>query len=238
MRIAICDDEKQVRQMLKKKIEKMSPDMDIELFASGRELLLSGCHPDILLLDIQMPGENGMETARQFRGRNEKTVLIFVTALEEYVFDAFDVGAFHYLVKPIEDSKLCQVLKNAMAQVNQRAVGKNGSSREESYIVVKTKGITRKILLNDIIYAEVFNRNIVLHLKNEQIEYYGKLKELEAISGNAFFRTHRAYLVNLKYVTSYEAGKVYMKDKEVLLSKPNYSEFVKAFLHYHRRNED
>lgn len=238
MRIAICDDEQSIRQMLKKKIEQMSPNMAIEQFASGRELLLSDYHPDILLLDIQMPGENGMEIAKEFRIKNEKSILIFVTALEEYVFDAFDVGAFHYLVKPIDDLKFEKVLKNAIVQVNKRAAGKNSGFHEESYIIVKTKGITRKILLNDIIYAEVFNRNIILHLKNEQIEYYGKLKELETISGNTFFRTHRAYLVNLKYVTSYEAGKVYMKDKEVLLSKPNYSEFVKAFLHYHRRNED
>ena len=172
MRIAICDDEKSVRQMLNKKIEKMYPNMNIEQFASGRDLLFGGYNPDILLLDIQMPGENGMEIAKKFRIKNERSILIFVTALEEYVFDAFDVGAFHYLVKPIDDLKLEAVLKKAIAQVNKRAAGENSSFQEESYIIVKTKGITRKILLNDIIYAEVFNRNIILHLKNEQIEYY------------------------------------------------------------------
>lgn len=237
MQIAICDDEMSIRQLLKRKVERLLPDISIELFCSGKELLFSACSPDILLLDIQMPGENGMEIAREFRSKNEKTILIFITALEEYVFEAFDVGAFHYLVKPIDDKKFDKVLNKAITQISKREERKNGKYKEEPYIVVKTKGITRKILLRDIIYAEVFNRNIVLHLKNEQIEYYGKMKELEAISGNTFFRTHRAYLVNLKYVTSYEARRVYMKDKEAWLSKSNYSEFVKAFLYYHRRNE-
>lgn len=237
MQVAICDDELSIRQLLKGKVENLLPDSSIELFCSGEELLMSGCRPDILLLDIQMPEENGIEIAREFRKKNEKTILIFVTALEEYVFDAFDVKAFHYLVKPIDDKKFHCVLKDAITQVHKRKAKKDGKYKEEAYIMVKIKGITRKILLKDIFYAEVFNRNIVLHLKDEQIEYYGKMKELEAVTGNSFFRTHRAYLVNLKYVTSYEAHKVYMKDREALLSKSKYSEFIKAFLYYHRRNE-
>lgn len=236
MQIAICDDEMSIRQLLKRKVEKLSQDISIELFCSGKELLFSACSPDILLLDIQMPEENGIEIAKEFRSKNKKTILIFVTALEEYVFDAFDVGAFHYLVKPIDDKKFDNVLNKAITQISKREV-RNSKYKEESHIMVKSKGITRKIFLRDIIYAEVFNRSIILHLKNEKIEYYGKMKELEAISGNAFFRTHRSYLVNLKYVTGYEARKVYMRDKEALLSKSNYSEFVKAFLYYHRRNE-
>lgn len=238
MRIAICDDEREMRNIIAEKITKLYPKEEILFYQSGEEVLADEGALDILFLDIQMAGKDGIETAKELRRRKQKVILIFVTVMKEYVFQAFDVGAFHYLVKPIDDLKFEKVLKNAIAQVNKRAAGKNSSFHEESYIIVKTKGITRKILLNDIIYAEVFNRNIILHLKNEQIEYYGKLKELETISGNTFFRTHRAYLVNLKYVTSYEAGKVYMKDKEVLLSKSNYSEFVKGFLHYHRRNED
>ena len=74
MRIAICDDEKSVRQMLNKKIEKMYPNMNIEQFASGRDLLFGGYNPDILLLDIQMPGENGMEIAKKFRIKNERSI--------------------------------------------------------------------------------------------------------------------------------------------------------------------
>ena len=65
---------------------------------------------DIVITDIQMPGMDGMETAKILRQKNEKMVLIFVTAVEEYVFQAFDVAAFHYLVKPFSDEKFEEVV--------------------------------------------------------------------------------------------------------------------------------
>jgi len=71
-------------------------------FSSGEELLLSDKNIDILFLDIQMSGKDGMETARELRKKDKNMILIFVTAVEEYVFQAFDVGAFHYIVKPID----------------------------------------------------------------------------------------------------------------------------------------
>ena len=103
MRIAICDDEVSIVQILEEKIKKLLPDAVIEKYLSGDELIASGSKPDILFLDIQMPGMDGMETAKVLRQDNEDMILIFVTAAEEYVFQAFDVGAFHFLVKPFFD---------------------------------------------------------------------------------------------------------------------------------------
>ena len=99
MRIVICDDEVSMVQILEEKIKKLLPDAVIDKYLSGDELIASGSKPDILFLDIQMPGMDGMETAKVLRQDNENMILIFVTAAEEYVFQAFDVGAFHYLVK-------------------------------------------------------------------------------------------------------------------------------------------
>lgn len=113
-----CDDEQSIRQMLKKKIKEMYPNMTVVQFGSGREFLLSDYNPDILLLDIQMPGENGMETAKEFRIKRKKSILIFVTALEEYVFDAFDVGVFHYLVKPMSNSLASYIKNRSMVRMN------------------------------------------------------------------------------------------------------------------------
>ena len=95
MRIAICDDEVSMVQILEEKIKKLLPDAVIDKYLSGDELIASGSKPDILFLDIQMPGMDGMETAKVLRQDNENMILIFVTAAEEYVFQAFDVGAFH-----------------------------------------------------------------------------------------------------------------------------------------------
>ena len=95
MRIAICDDEKNIRELIGNTITKQYPEAEIVFFSSGEELLLSDKHIDILFLDIQMVGRNGMETARELRKKDKNVILIFVTAVEEYVFQAFDVGAFH-----------------------------------------------------------------------------------------------------------------------------------------------
>ena len=117
MRIAICDDEKSMGQILEEKVKKLLPDAVVETYLSGDALISSGCKPDILFLDIQMPGMDGMETAKMFRQDNEDMILIFVTAAEEYVFQAFDVGAFHYLVKPFSDEKLKEVVTKAVHNI-------------------------------------------------------------------------------------------------------------------------
>ena len=89
MQIAICDDEVSMVQILEEKIKKLLPDAVIDKYLSGDELIASGSKPDILFLDIQMPGMDGMETAKVLRQDNEDMILIFVTAAEEYVFQAY-----------------------------------------------------------------------------------------------------------------------------------------------------
>ena len=85
MRIAICDDEKNIRELIGKKASMQYPEAEIVFFSSGEELLLFDKHIDILFLDIQMSGKNGMETARELRKKNKRVILIFETAVEEYV---------------------------------------------------------------------------------------------------------------------------------------------------------
>ncbi len=233
MRIVICDDQKEVRESFSLKIRKICPAADIILYSSGDELLAGEVDPDILFLDIQMPGRNGMETARELRRRNGQMILIFITVMEEYVFQAFDVGAFHYLVKPFSDGKLQEVFQKA---VRQYQAGRVEEKVEESFMIIHSQGCHRKILLNDIEYAEVFNRKVILHKKNEEIRYYGKLSALEEQAGQNFFRCHRAYLVNFKYVVKYNASTVWLESGgEALIAKQNYSRFVQEFLKYNRR---
>ena len=139
MRIAICDDEVSVVEILEEKIKMLLPDAVIEKYLSGEELILSSCKPDILFLDIQMPGKDGMETARILREDNKDMILIFVTAVEEYVFQAFDVGAFHYLVKPFSDEKLKEVLTKAVHIVKNRLLAKE----DQKYIMIQLLSIHR-----------------------------------------------------------------------------------------------
>ncbi len=236
MRIAICDDETAVRDALVSGVRKYYPSAKIDSFHSGEELLACKEQPDILLLDIWMQGMNGMETARAFRIKNKKAILIFVTALEEYVFEAFDVRAFQYLVKPFSEERFAVVLKEAVDQYLELSSGV--SEVEEKSLMVKIGGTHMNIKLADIISAEVYNRKIVLHKIDGDIEYYGRMSALEELAGEDFFRSHRAYLVHFKYVVKYDKSMVYLERGTALMAKKNYQEFVKRYLGYIQRIGD
>ena len=230
--IMICDDDKSLQKLLQQKIEKFCVDRNkacrIVCCDSGEEMLALPA-PDILFLDIQMSGKNGMESARELRRRHENTILIFVTAMSEYVYEAFDVDALHYLIKPFSDEKLQEVLDKALRQLQ------SPTEIEEKILLVKQGGLSTKVYLSDIIYAEVFNRKVMLHTLNGDIEYYGKLTDLSEQAGADFFRTHRAYLVNLKYVEKYNATTVWLEQGTALLSKKQFSGFVQQYMQYINR---
>lgn len=235
MQIAICDDEKEIRDMLAEKIQRIYPQAVLSFYQSGGELLLSHCQPDILLLDIQMSGKDGMETAKEFRRNHKHTILIFVTALEDYVFQAFDVGAFHYLVKPFDDTKFEEVLRNAAGRLEDRKNKEFENTKEGANLIITTGGKHVAVNLEDIVYAEVFDRKVILHTINEDIEYYGKMKELAAKTGDDFYRPHRAYLVNFNYIRKYNATTIYLEKGQALMAKQNYREFVKQYLRFNQR---
>lgn len=236
MQIAVCDDEKEIRDMFAEKIEKLYPEAELSRYRSGEELLLSDKEPDILLLDIQMPEKNGMETAKELRRKNYKTIIIFVTALDDFVFQAFDVGAFHYLVKPFDDEKFLEVLHNAVKQFEDRKESEDaGGNRKKQSLLITTGGEHITVDPEDIVYAEVFDRKVILHTMDADIEYYGKMKELEKKAGDAFFRTHRSFLVNFAFIRKYNVTTVYLKKGQALISKQNYGEFVKSYLRYNQR---
>lgn len=233
MRIAICDDEKNIRELIGAKVSKQYPEADILFFSNGEELLLSDISIDILFLDIEMPGRNGMEIAEELRKRDNRLILIFVTAMEEYVFQAFDVGAFNYIVKPIEDGKFTDLLGRAVEKWHSRSSDVDES--EVKYMMINNGGVHIRVKIEDIVYAEVFNRKVAIHKLDESIEYYGKMSDLEALVGDSFFRPHRAYLVNLKYVEKYDATTIYLEKGTALMAKQKFSAFVKKYMKYIQR---
>ncbi len=235
MRIAICDDEKEIREMLAEKIRMLFREAEISIYPSGNALLVADRQPDILLLDIQMPCKDGMETARELRKKWKETILIFVTVIEDYVFQAFDVGAFHYLVKPVDDRKLAEVLEMAVKQFEDNR--QKALDKEKPNLIINTGGRHFIVKLEDIVYAEVYNRKIILHTLDADIEYYGKLKELEEKAGAEFYRPHRAYLVNFRYIRKYDATTIYLEKGQALMAKQNYQDFVKCYLKYNQRKD-
>lgn len=228
MRIGICDDSIEECVALAKAIRK-SPlgDTSPHIYTSAEQVLSDTDPPELLFLDVQLAGMDGLAAAHVIRDRGLDMEIVFISGHPEYVFDAFDVEARGFLVKPFDDAKIETILKKA----HERA----GMADEERRFVFSKRGIHRSVRLRDIIYAEVFNRKIVLHTVSGIREYYGKLTELEEQVGEDFFRTHRAYLVNLRYVDSYDAHTVWLAGHEVLMAKRNYRPFVSAYMDYVRR---
>ena len=229
MKIAICDDEIEIGEQIKDLIRSQKTDCRIEFYSSGEELLASEVVFDIIFLDIQMEGMDGLSTARQLR-RKTDALLIFITGIREAVFDAFDVSAFHYLLKPVDQEKFGEVFR--------RAVEVYRAGRQEP-LVIRTGGRSLTLERKDILYLESRGRKVENHRKAdpaEIIEIYANMDVLEEQLGEDFYRCHRGYLVNLAYIRDYDRESIGLRNGEIIcLSRRKYDEFVKAYMHYLRR---
>ena len=235
LKIAICDDEQPIRDYLKKLTEKCT-DAQVHVFANGEELLSDPTVYDIILLDISLNRKpdsgkrNGMEVAKKIRETSD-VIIIFVTALKEYVFEGYDVGAFHYLLKPVDEQKFMEVMDKAISQIRKE---KNAQP-----LIIRMDGNYIKIPVNNIIYAENEARKIVLHTKNmkeETYSFYEKMEVLEQKLGDDFFRSHRGFLVNLQEVVRYDNANIELKNGDkVFLAKQKYNDFVTAYMNYLRK---
>ncbi len=224
MEIAVADDEKVIRDYICGLIKKQYPEYNLSAYGTGEELLAAEKSFDIIFLDIHMEGINGIETAKMLREKSDDTIIIFITALKEYVFEALDLYAFHYLLKPIDEKKLSGVLKKAT-----EAVKHSKSNR----LFIKTKNIT--IAQSDIIYIESCGKKANIHIvgKNKPIEIYASMDEFEKQLGESFYRCHRAYIVNMSQISQYDNESITVLNGErVYLTKKKYGEFVKAYMWY------
>jgi DNA-binding LytR/AlgR family response regulator len=233
VKIAVCDDEKNIRAYLVSLIKKQGAECSIVEYTSAGEYLADGKEHDLVFLDIEMGGSgaelDGMGLARHIRGMDicRQPIIIFVTGYEKYVYDAFDVGAFQYLVKPINEQKFAEVFGRAVGQILSEA------EQGKKKLVIQYAGEGKAIPLNDIYYMESRNHNIVLYLKSGNIEYYGKIGDLEEELAGQFYRIHRGYLINLFYVEGYDKTEVRMANGDkLLLSRYKYDGFVQAYMDY------
>lgn len=217
MEIAICDDEKKLRTGLRNVIETTLQlnglDYHIREYESGESLLAGmALHPaGLLFLDIEMEGMNGMETAKQLRRKYKDTVLIFVTAYPDYVFQGYEVHAFHYILKPYKEDKIRNVLMRAL---NEAGI------RQEKYYLVEQKSGTYRIAFSEVLYFRSEGRSVEAVLlpddaKSDRgepdlktVRFYGKLSDIEKEMPVSFIRIHNRYLVNLQYVEKLEGPRL------------------------------
>ena len=227
IKIVIVDDEEIIREQIKKLIEKRFSDCMIDTYATGEALLRSGKCYDIIFLDIQMDGINGIDTAKELRQKFENFVLIFITGIKEHVFDAFEVSAFHYLLKPLEEKKILTVYERAVSEVRKQR------RRKEEPIFIKTRNRNITLEQRNVLYIESRAKKVEIHTNTEVVEAYGAIGELQKQLGDSFYRCHRGYLVNMAFVSEYKNDSIILNNGEVvILAKEKYSDFVKTYMRY------
>ncbi|MBD5462471.1 MAG: response regulator transcription factor [Lachnospiraceae bacterium] len=202
LRIGICDDQTQARDALRFGLEKVlreeSEQIVYEFSTGASAVRWLKKHPgeiDLLFLDVEMEGINGMEAAAQIRQFNKEICLVFVTGYTDYVFDGYKVNALDYVIKPATAQRLTDVLKRVREQIS------DGHDKTFSF---KNPEGTYRLPLSDIsyFYSDKRKVNVVCtsSVGAHTYSFYGKLDEVEAQLYGAFVRIHQRYLVNPVHV--------------------------------------
>lgn len=211
IRILIADDDDGMRLIMRRFVEKAGGFQIVGEAKDGRELirLNEQTHPQVILLDVEMPVMTGVECARIIQDINPKTILVFATAHEKYMGDAFEVYAFDYLLKPFREQRVMKTLaliRSRLAEeAKERAVKpetpRNVAPRK---LMLRHKEGVSFVDMEDILLIQREERSTVLYLAGgERLVTSDSLSELdERLPDDMFFRTHKSYVVGLRHIDS------------------------------------
>lgn len=233
VKIAICDDEEQqttyIRSLILKWANQQRIMVTIFIYDSAEALLFAFSEDqsyDIVLLDIQMGGKNGIELAKTIRQTDETMAIIFITGYSDYMAEGYEVSALQYLIKPLHEEKLYHAMTKACSRRNQK----------EKVLIVQSDGSNVKLLQKDIMYAEVFAHTVLIQTTGVSYEVKMRISDLEKqLDDRAFIRCHRSYLVGLNYIQRITRTEIVLDGgKHLPLSRRLYDEVNQAFIRYFR----
>ena len=233
--IAMCDDSKQERQILaalfKRYQELHATPLQIHIFQNGFSLLDAidqGKRFDITILDILMPGENGIEIARNIRASGTDTEIIFLTSSPEYAVDSYEVKAQNYLLKPVTEEKFFASIDSILAELDEKDTA--------SFIIYTTEKQYSRIRVSSLVYGEVTHRTITLHLADQtMISAVMTFTEFQDIlkAYPDFIYPHRSYAVNMNYIQYVTKSDIILTDgQKIPLSRNNYTKISEQFLNF------
>ena len=229
MRIAICDDEKIMRDRLRVCINRYDGKLCCDEYKSGLDLLQSKENYDIIFLDIEMPGIDGMETAKDLRKRNCDARIVFLTSHLEHIQNAFKVRAFRFLSKPVDQEELNETLRETQAEM-----------MSSESIVVSRKGSIDNIPLDKILYFESFGDGSYIYDTDGNVyECSVQLKEWDRqLCEKGFFKIHKSYIVSLAYVNHIENNQLFLNgvQQSFTISRRNLTGFREAYIQDVRQN--
>ncbi len=211
MKIVIVDDEPLARERLQRMLTDMSEHEVLGLAANGEEAIaqVAQCEPDILLLDIRMPGMDGLEVAAHLHGLDKPPAIIFTTAYDEHALAAFEAQATAYLLKPIKQTQLQQALNRAKSLNKAQLQSLNNSPlapRRRTHISATGAGHIDLIAIDDIIYFQADQKYITVRHIDGSVLIEESLRKLEQEFDGCLLRVHRNALVSLRYIKGMQRG--------------------------------
>ncbi len=233
--IAIVDDEENARSSLLSFLEKFGKEENRVFkfyeFSTGSSFL-SACQKqkfDIIFLDIEMPGLNGLETGEKLREFNKNSIIIFVTNLAQYAIKGYALHAYDYMVKPLNYEAFYLKMKELMPLLNAHEKHDLILNISSSKMVVVT--------IEEILYVESHSHDIYYHMEDGNVyRIYGTLGLSEkTLPKNLFVRCNSCYLVNLSQITSIKGDDVIIGEEKLKISRPKKKGFLHSFEEYYQQ---
>lgn len=233
MKIVICEDEQFQRDLIKETLSIWCGDNKIPCqiieYENSEELLFrkeEHWDADLYILDIEMPGMNGMELARKIRVKDREVGILFVTGYENYVFEGYEVNAIAYLLKPYQQDRFFSCMNDMQERLaNQRKFLMMGSNENQ-----------QKIYIEDILYLESDDHKVRVITKNGEIIHRESLEKLKnQLPQDEFCQCHRSYLVHLTLMKRIRKNEVELVDEtKVPIARGKWQVLNEAYLNYYR----
>ncbi|MDE7282512.1 MAG: LytTR family DNA-binding domain-containing protein [Lachnospiraceae bacterium] len=230
IKISICDDSSEERASINNLVQEWArqsgTDISVYEFPDAEAFLFEyeELAPDVVLLDIEMPGMNGVELAKRLREGNKLIQIIFITGFSEYISEGYEVAALHYLLKPVSREKLFSTLNRALEK--QESDGRK--------IVLENSMETVLLPINEIRYIEV-NKNYITVYAEGSYTVKRTLKEIEMELDERFLRVGRSYIVNMLFISRVTRTEVFLRSGEsVPLPRGAYETVNRAIINLKR----
>lgn len=232
MRIVIVEDELDAKQRLQDCLERYAKEyganFSVRWYTNGFDFLECWHQDaDIVFMDVDMPGMNGIETARRMREADENVVLIFVTNLAQYAIEGYSVDALDYVLKPVDYFAFKLKIKKALRSV---------ATSQERIIPVQSEGQTYYLKSSEIMYVEVEKHDLTYHTVNGDFVCVGSLKNAEeALQERDFYRCNYCYLVNLRHVSSVGGTEIQVGKATLQISRNRRKAFMEKLTEYYSK---
>lgn len=230
LQIAICDDEPLITEIIKEKLLQYNVNYKIQLFLSGEQLLESKIDYDLIFLDYEMPELNGMEVAKKLRNQNYDGHIVFLTSHTEFALDAYTVGTFRFLRKPIEDKAFEETLRSAEVEIL--------ANRK---LIFSTSKDVISIQLKEIVYLEAAKNITYIHTTQGEFEVRKSLSSLWSELGDKHFcLIHKSYIVAFRHIKFIDnegilltgiSSKIPISRKKVTHVKDSFITYMKKYAH-------